>query len=179
MSIIESDGNQKSSGHSAIIVVDKYNYQCFTYDPNAHRTYNPYYVEEMENIISRRLKKFGYQFISNWEYCPSYSLTLAFKQQPKLLKQTQQSVGDVGFCSVHTLFVIDTFLNQDKNFIDYIQYLTSIIHKIGILYRDIIIKFHSYVTNVVLKEIKMRGYKGVYNSDKIFYFIYEKYPFIG
>ena len=123
----------------------------------------------MNEVLEKYFKNTGYKYVSTWEYCPVFSISQWFQTQKSALKKEKNILDPPGFCTVHTLLILDLFASQTK--LSFEDFIKSIDSNTNVSIYDLVYRFHSYVTNHLLKRVKRAGYTGEYDTKKVGKFI--------
>ena len=170
------------TSHSVIFLLDKKEKQFFLIDPSSTAFYEEFLHEELITNIQKLLGK-TYEARSDLDLCPIFSISTLNRIQKKALGgeyMKKKLLDPNGLCAIYTSFIIDTFIRQDTlDFEDFYEKVNHYILQLGskvILY-DILINFHSYVTDrvlVFLKKDNLRMNPKI-QSEKINNMIESKY----
>ena len=157
------------SKHSNLIIIDNTYKRAYLYDPSSAKHYGRYNISELNDILDIYFKKIGYKYISTWEYCPVFSISQWFQTQMKALKKKKNVLDPPGFCSVHTLLILDLFSKQTE--LSFEDFIKTINKYTAVSVYDLVYRFHSFVTHSVLKYVRKIGYTDEYEQRKVNSFI--------
>jgi hypothetical protein len=160
----------RDSAHSNIIILDNKNKRAYLYDPSSTKHYGRYNVTELNDILDIYFKRIGYKFIATWEYCPVFTISQWFQTQMKALKKKKNLLDPPGFCSVHTLLILDTFSKQNE--LSFEEFIKTVNKDTTVSIYDLVYRFHSFVTHYVMKRVRKIGYEDEnYDHKKVSKFI--------
>lgn len=160
----------EDSAHSNCILIDNKRKRAYLFDPSSTKHYGRYNVDNLNDILDVYFKKLGYKFMATWEYCPVFTISQWFQTEMKALKKPKTPLDPPGFCSVHTLLILDSFSKQNElSFEDFIKTINA---DTSVSIYDLVYKFHSFVTHYVMKLVKKIGFTDdVYSQKKVSEFI--------
>ena len=174
------------TSHSLILLIDKKFFKFYILDPSSTAFYEEYHHEKLIEEIQHLLGKY-YESKSDLDMCPIFSVSKLNMLQKQSLggNYSEKKILDPkGFCAVYTSFIMDTFIRQDSmDLEEFYEKLVYYIMNLGsdvILY-DILIKFHSYVTDralFYLKKDNIRNNPRI-QTDDINQMIVKKYKYLG
>lgn len=160
----------EDGAHSNFIIIDNKHKRAYLYDPSSTKHYGRYNVSELNEVLDVYFKNIGYKYIATWEYCPVFTISQWFQTQMKALQKKKNIVDPPGFCSVHSLLILDVFSKQTQ--LSFEDFISTVNKDTSVSIYELVYRFHSFVTHHILKRVKKIGYESdVYDHKKVGKFI--------
>jgi hypothetical protein len=159
----------EDSKHSNLIIIDNKYKRAYLYDPSSTKHYGRYNISELNEVLDVYFKNIGYKYVATWEYCPVFTISQWFLTQMKALKKKKNILDPPGFCSLHTMLILDLFAKQTE--LSFEEFIKTINKDTSVSIYDLVYRFHSFVTHTVLKRVRKIGFEDEYEHRKVNTFI--------